>query len=192
MAFPTSVNAQITDVLNTSPDGGADTITEHILATSNAFTKTLEMENRVFQEQLNGITTMAVDIIQQLITLCKESVAIKIDNDGFGTQVQQMLTDLKQQASSTMQNINAAAGNTTAPALGATAPATEPADQNLDTVLISCVGQSYRNAVSAQQTTMIIAHSMAQAVSTMAITTLYSIGTAVVSVVVRDELKTPA
>lgn len=181
MAYPTSVNNQITDVLNGSVDGNLETLPEQVLKASHAFTQTLEMENRVLQDQCNGVVKMAVDVMEQTIRLCNEAVAIKIDNDA----IQQSLANLKQQALSAIQNINAPAGNTTVPALAATSPA-EP--QDLDSVLASSVGQSYQNAVTAQQQAIMTM----QAACTMGISTLYSVVTAAIGVAVSDALKPSA
>jgi len=169
----TIVNPQITDTVTDEAQDGQESLTRQIHKASYAFTRTLEMENIVFQNQLNGAIAMTVNAIQSMIAVCKEAITIETDSADF----QQSLASVKQQALSDIQNANP--GKQETPAVAA-APGSNPANEELASVLVQCVGESYKNAVSAQQKMYITQ----QAAATMIITSLLSIATATVSVAV--------
>ena len=174
---PTVVNAQITDSLSAPTQNDMEAISLQVLKASQAFTKTQEMENNVFQNQLDGTIRMTVNAIQSLIGLCKEAITIETDNTDF----QQSLADLKQQAVSNIQNTDGQA-NKTVTATAEQAPAVNPGGQDLGSLLVHYVGQSYMNAVNAQQQMYITQ----QAATTMIITTLLSITTSTIAIAVKN------
>jgi len=154
------------------------TLPEKVIEASEAFTKTLEMENAIVRNQLDGIIKTTIDALHQLIALCKEAVAI---GDGaIDTTAQQTLTGTIQQALADVQT-TAPALKTVTPVLPETAPGATPTGQNLDQALVHAVGLSYENAVNTQQQVNITQ----QAAATMLISTLISVVTAAVSVAVK-------
>jgi hypothetical protein len=149
-----------------------NTLPEQIIETSQAFTKTLEMENTVFQAQLNGAIEMTINSFRELIALCKEAIAV---GNGDTARGKQNLADTVQKALSDVQNAASQANKSQA------ATVTVP-DAGLDTAVLHAVAQSYQNAVNAQQQTYILQ----QAASTQIITTILSVATATLSIAVKD------
>lgn len=149
-----------------------NTLPEQIIETGRAFTQTLEMENMVFQGQLNGAIEMTVNSFQELIALCKEAIAI---GNGDTARGRQHLADTAQQA---LSDVQSAAGQADSyPA--ATTPVTEA---KLDTAVLHAVAQSYENAVAAQQQMYILQ----QAAAAQIITTILSVATATLAVAVEE------
>jgi len=153
----------MTDMTNPLP--------EQIIETSRAFTQTLEMENMVFQGQLNSAIEMTVHAFGELIELCKKAIAVGTAD----TEGRQNLADTAQQALSDVQN--AAKQSNKSPL--ATTPV---AAAGLDTSVLHAVSQSYENAVSAQQQTYILQ----QAAATQIIATILSVATATLGVAVKE------
>ncbi len=156
------------------------TLPEQILETSHAFTHTLEMENKAFQGQLNGIVNMTIDALQKLIALCREASSLNDTN----IQVEENLADLKQRTFADLQQAVAQAGKTPAPALQDAAMAADPSQHDLNAAAVQSVSLSYKNAVTAQQQ----AYVTQQAATTMVITTLLSTVTATVANAVKQEV----
>jgi len=152
------------------------TLPEQIVETSHAFTQSLEMENAVFQGQLNGIVKMTIDALQKLIVLCRDANSLGEDHLA-GSH----LGDLKQQALDHLQQAVAQTGKTAAPSLSDAATA-DTGRQDLDSAAVQAVSLSYKNAVNAQQQVYITQ----QAATTMLITTLISTVTATVGNAVRE------
>lgn len=163
------------------------TLPEQILETSQAFTQTLEMENKTFQGQLNGIVGMTVDALQKLILLCKDAVAIP--GRQYDLQISQTISNLKQ-AFADIQHATANANKIAAPALPEVPPAGNFKEPDLNATVINSVGMTYQNAVAAQQQ----AYITQQAATTMIISTLLSVTTAAVSIAVQkaEQEKTSA
>lgn len=155
------------------------TLPEQILQTSEAFTKTLELENRVFQAQLNGIVKMTADALQQMISLSKD--AVSIEGGQYDPQLSQVIDKLKQ-ASSDMQNAVVNTTKTAAPLLPETTPAANAKEQDLNDAVIAGVARSYQNAVTAQQQVYITQ----QAATNMIISTMISVITAATGVALKD------
>jgi hypothetical protein len=177
----TSVNSQITDVLNDHAQSDVETITEQILKASRALTQTLEMEHIVLQNQANGMIKMVVDAIQSLILICKDAIMIDTDN----ADIQQSLANLKQQVLSNAQKTDGQANTAeTSKTAAEQAPALNPAGRDLGSVLINAVGISYENAVSTQQKMSMIV----MAATTQTISTLLSIATATIAVATNKAL----
>jgi hypothetical protein len=153
----------------------ADTINplpEQIIETSRAFTQTLEMENIVFQGQLNSAIELTIHAFRELITLCKEAIAIGSSDTARG---QQNLADTAQQALAEVKN---AAGQ----ASSSPAASTPITDAVLDSAVLHAVAQSYENAVTAQQQMYILQ----QAAGTQIIATILSVATATLGVAVKE------
>jgi hypothetical protein len=149
----------------------ANTLQEQIIETSRAFTKTLEMENLVFQGQLNSAIEMTVHSFRELIALCKEAIAVGNANTANG---QQNLAETAQHALSDVQKAASHVINTPA-----AAPITEG---GLDTAVLHAVAQSYQNAVTAQQQ----AYILQQAAATQIIATILSVATATLGIAVKE------
>ena len=143
---------------------------DQIIETSRAFTQTLEMENTVFQGQLNDAIEMTVHAFRELITLCKEAIAVGNADAAKGGK---NLADTAQQALAEVKNAASQAGK--APA------AVTPSAAGLDTAVIHAVALSYENAVAAQQQMRIIQ----QAAATQIIATILSVATATLGVAVK-------
>jgi hypothetical protein len=151
------------------------TLPEQVTEASKAFTQTLDMENKVFQSQLDGAIAMTLSSFKELIALCKEAVAI---GKAAPAKAQQDLADTAQQALSAVQNATSQAG--TAPDSAALPKPT--AEAGLDPSLINAVGLSYENAVNAQQQVYITL----QAATTEIISTILSVGVATLAGAVKD------
>jgi hypothetical protein len=152
----------MTDTTNTLP--------EQIIETSRAFTQTLEMEDLVFKGRLNGAIEMTVHAFGELITLCKEAIAV---GNGDAASKQQNLADTAQQALSDVQNASPANKSPVA-----TAPI---AEKGFDAAVLNAVVQSYENAVTAQQQMYVLQ----QAAATQIIATILSVATATLGVAVK-------
>jgi len=150
----------------------SNTLPEQIIETSRAFTHTLEMENMVFQGQLNGAIEMTIHSFRELIALCKEAIAI---GNGDIASGQQNLAATAQQALSDVQNAASQVNNP--PAV-----ATPVAETGLDAAVIKAVAQSYENALTAQQQTYITQ----QAAATQTIATILSVATTTLGVAVKE------
>ncbi|MCO5946149.1 RebB family R body protein [Mucilaginibacter flavidus] len=155
------------------------TLPEKVIEASEAFTKTLEMENAVVRNQLDGVIKSTIDALQQLITLCKEAVAV--GNDAIDVAAQQTFTGTIQQALADVKQTTAQAPKTVTPVLPETVPGKTPTEPDLDSALVHAVGLSYENAVNTQQQVNITQ----QAAATMLISTLISVVTAALSVAVK-------
>ncbi len=151
------------------PDS-TNTLPEQIIETSRAFTQTLEMENAVFRGQLNGAIEMTVQAFSELIELCKAAIAVANVDTATGKQ---KLAATAQQALSDVQN---AAGQPNSSPAEIT-----PAEAILDSSVLQAVGQSYQNAVTAQQQMYILQ----QAAATQIISTILSVATATLGVAVK-------
>lgn len=161
MAYPTAVNSQITDSL---VNGSEDTpsLPRQVVKMSQAFVQTLEMENTVFQQQVNGIVNMVLDAVQKLNTI-KGDATTRVTAATEG--LQNMANGLKAQVTDGVsQAAKAATG----------LPATNTNEQTLESILVQTVGESYKNAIAAQQHMYITI----QAAATMTISTILSNGTA--------------
>lgn len=159
-----------------------NTLPEEIIKTSRAFTETLEMEDKVFQAQLNGAISMTVNAVKELVVICKEAVAI--GNAGKVPQAQQKVADATQQALAYLQNTN---GELTSGAASAvTTPATAITNAVLDQEVLHAVAMTYQNAVAAQQQSYILQ----QAATTQIISAILSLATAALGVAVK-EAETP-
>ena len=143
---------------------------QQITETSRAFTQTLEMENTVFQGQLNGAIEMTVNAFRELITLCKEAIAVGNADVAKGGK---NLSDTAQKALAEVKN--AASQADKAP------PAVTPSAAGLDTAVINAVALSYENAVADQQQMRITQ----QAAVTQIIATILSVATATLGVAVK-------
>lgn len=152
------------------PDS-TNTLPEQIIETSRAFTQTLEMENAVFRGQINGAIEMTVHAFSELIALCKAAIAVANVDTAMGKQ---KLAETAQQALSTVQN---AAGQPDSPPAEIT-----PAEAMLDAAVLQAVGQSYQNAVTAQQQMYITQ----QAAATEIIATILSVATATLGIAVKE------
>lgn len=161
------------------PDS-TNTLPEEIIKASRAFTETLEMENAVFQAQLNGAIAMTVHAVRELVVICKEAVAI--GNADKILQGQQKVANAAQQALSGVQNANKQADNGAAPAAANALPATPITNAVLDQELLHAVAMTYNNAVVAQQQSNIIQ----QAATTQIISTILSLATATLGVAVKE------
>jgi hypothetical protein len=148
------------------------TLPEQIIETSQAFTQTLEMENMVFQGQLNSAIGMTVHAFQELIALCKEAIAVGNAGTAKG---QQNLADTAQQALSDVQNAASQAKKSQAGAIS-------PAEAQLDVSVLNAVALSYQNAVTAQQQ----AYILQQAAATQIIATILSVATATLGIAVKE------
>jgi hypothetical protein len=147
-----------------------NTLPEQIIETSRAFTQTLEMENGVFQGQLNSAIEMTVHAFGELITLCKAAMAVgNMDT-----------TSEKQKLANTAQQALADVKNAASQAKGAPAPLS-PVDAILDNAVLQALSLSYQNAVTAQQQ----AYIMQQAAATQIIATILSVATATLGVAVK-------
>ena len=155
------------------------TLPGKVIEASEAFTKTLEMENAVVRNQLDGVIKSTIDALHQLIALCKEAAAI--GNDAIDATAQQTLTGTIQQALADAQQTTAQSAKTATPVLSETAPGKTPTGHDLDQALVHAVGLSYENAVNTQQQVNITQ----QAATTMLISTLISVVTAALSVAVK-------
>jgi len=147
-----------------------NTLPGQIIETSRAFTQTLEMENTVFQGQLNGAIEMTVNAFRELITLCKEAIAVG-NADIAGRK--QKLADKAQQALADVKN---AAGQA-----NSSSETLTPVEAMLDNAVLQALSLSYQNAVSAQQQTYIVQ----QAAATQIIATILSVATATLGVAVK-------
>ncbi|WP_448697837.1 RebB family R body protein [Mucilaginibacter sp. AW1-3] len=161
----------------------ANLFPEEISATGEAFTQTLAMENAVFQGQLDGAIEMTVTAFRELILLCKEAIAVGNPDTDKG---QQKLEDTAQKAVAAVQNATSKAANSPTPASpDATDPgknSPDPAEVALEAAVLSALGRSYENAVTAQQQTYITQ----QAAATQIITTILSVATATLGVAVKE------
>lgn len=164
MAFPTAVNSQITDSVQMGADNAQSSLPGKIVQMSRAFTQTLEMENTVFQNQLNGIVNMVLNAMQRVAELNGDSPAAEATK----TELNNLVENLKNQVTDGIaMNGN---GKAAAPAL----PTTNPNEQTLESVVVMGVGESYKNAIAAQQQMYVTM----QAAVSMTITTILSIDTA--------------
>jgi hypothetical protein len=145
---------------------------EQIIETSRAFTQTLEMENIVFQGQLNGAIGMTVNAFRELIELCKEAIAV---GNAAAPDGQQNLADTAQQALSDVQNAASQAKKSQADAIS-------PAEAQLDVSVLNALALSYHNAVTAQQQ----AYVLQQAAATQIIATILSVATATLGIAVKE------
>ena len=150
-----------------------NTFPEEIVATSKAFTETLEMENKVFTVQLNSSVDMTLRALAELIVLCKEAVAI--GNIGNAAHAQQKVADAAQQALADVQSANTK---------GSSIPLAVVPTPNaqLDEAVLHAVSLSYENAVNSQQQ----ANILQQAATTQVITTIISVATATLALAVKD------
>lgn len=155
---------------------------EQIAEIAQAFTRALEMENTVFQNQLNGIVDMVADAMERLIALSKDAVSIE-DGDG-GRGLQQTLDSVKQKAISQLQDAAASTGKTEVPKAAAAAMNSDPG-QDLATAAVHALSISFENAVTAQQQVSILQ----QAATSMTISTILSVTTAVTGVATSNVLK---
>lgn len=136
------------------------------------------MENDVFQNQLNNAVNMTVNSFRELITLCKEAIAIGNFDPAKG---QQQLADTTQRALTAVQNAASPAGSSPVPAspAGTSADNTSPAPvvataaSELDNIVITALNLSCQNAVSAQRQ----AYITQQAATTEVIATILSLAT---------------
>jgi hypothetical protein len=149
-----------------------NTLPEQIIETSRAFTQALEMENMVFQGQLNSAIEMTVHSFRELIALCKEAIPVGNADTARG---QQNLADNTRQALSDVQKAASQAKRSPA----ATTPIT---GAGLDISVLQAVAQSYENAVTAQQQMYITQ----QAAATQIIATILSVATATLGVAVKE------
>jgi len=149
-----------------------NTLPEQIIETSRAFTQTLEMENIVFQGQLNGAIVMTLNALQELIALCKEAIAVGKADTAKG---QQNLAETAKKALSDVQNATSQAKKSPAEAIPV-------AEAKLDAAVLNAVAQSYQNAVTAQQQ----AYILQQAAATEIISTIISVATATLSIAVKE------
>jgi len=161
------------------PDS-TNTLPEEIIKASRAFTETLQMENAVFQAQLNGAIAMTIHAVTELIGICKEAVAI--GNADKVPQGQQKVSDAAQQALSEVQNANKQAGNSATPGAASSLPSTPITNAVLDQEVLQAVAMSYNNAVAAQQQSNILQ----QAATTQIISTILSLATATLGVAVKN------
>lgn len=150
------------------------TLPEQIIETSRAFAQTLQLENIVFQEQLNGSVEMTLNAARELFALCS---AVKSAGTTETAVSQKKLADTAQKAISDVQNATTAANKVSA-------PATPEAEAALDAAVLHAVGNSYQNAVNAQQQ----AYILQQAAATQLISTILSIATATLGMEVKEEL----
>ncbi|MDO3641448.1 RebB family R body protein [Mucilaginibacter sp. L3T2-6] len=157
-----------------------NTLPEQIIETSRAFTETLEMENRVFQAQLNGAVAMTVEALKELIGLCKEAVAI--GHTAKIAQGQQNLAKTARQALSDVQNVKTQSASVASASAADALPATTITDAVLDEAVLHAVALSYQNAVTAQQQ----AYITQQAATTQVIATILSVATATLGVAVKE------
>jgi len=155
------------------------TLPGKVIEASEAFTKTLEMENAVVRNQLDGVIKSTIDALHQLIALCKEAVAV--GNDAIDATAQQTLTGTIQQALADVQQTTAQVPKAVTAVLPETAPGESPTGQDLDQALVHAVGLSYENAVNTQQQVNITQ----QAAATMLISTLISVVTAALGIAVK-------
>lgn len=163
MAFPTAVNEQVTDAVQNSAENTQASLPEKIIQMSSAFAQTLEMENTVFQNQINGIVNMVLNAMQRLAELDGDTA----ESEAAKTDLRNLVGQLKETAKSEEQT----ASNGKAAALALTP--TNPNEQTLETALVQSISDSYRNAVNAQNQMYITM----QAAATMTITTILSIDT---------------
>jgi len=145
---------------------------EQIIETSRAFTQTLEMENIVFQGQINSAIELTVHAFRELIALCKQAIAVGSNDTAKG---QQNLADTAQQALADVKNAASQANS-------APATSTPITDAVLDTAVLHAVAQSYENAVAAQQQ----AYILQQDAATQIIATILSVATATLGVAVKE------
>ena len=149
---------------------------EQIIEASRAFTETLRMENAVHQAQINEAIATTVHAFGELITLCKDSIAV--GNPNSIAQGHQNLSDTAQQALAEIQK--ASAQTVKAPPVNDLPTISEGI--GLDSAVVLAVALSYQNAVNAQQQTNV----MLQAATTQIITTILSVATATLSIAVRE------
>ena len=147
-----------------------NSVPEQIIDASRAFTQTLEMENTVFQGQIDDAIEMTVNAFRELISLCKEAMAVVNTDTAKGRQ---NLADTAQQALTDVKNAASQADKTP--------PAVTPSAAALDTAVINAVALSYENAVAAQQQMRVTQ----QAAATQIIATILSVATATLGVAVR-------
>jgi hypothetical protein len=152
------------------------TLSEQVTEASKAFAQTLDLENKVFQGQLDGAIAMTLTSFKELIALCKEAVAI---GKAVPAKAQQNLADTAQQAVSAVQS---AVNQATASPEAAVAAAKPTTGDDLDSSLVNAVGLSYENAVHAQQQVYITL----QAATTEIISTILSVGVATLASAVKD------
>ena len=150
---------------------------EQIIEASRAFTETLRMENAVHQAQLNEAIVMTVHAFGELITLCKDSIAV--GNPDSIAQGHQNLSDTAQQALSEIQKTSAQTVKTPPPV---NELPTISEGIGLDSAVVLAVALSYHNAVNAQQQ----ANVTLQAATTQIIATILSVATATLSIAVRE------
>jgi len=155
------------------------TLPEKVIKASEAFTKTLEMENAVVRNQLDGIIKSTIDALHQLIVLCKEAVAV--GNGAIDATSQQTLTGTVQQALSDIQQTTAQTPKTVTAVSPDAIQGQPQIGHDLDQALVHAVGLSYENAVNTQQQVNITQ----QAATTMLISNLISVVTAALSVAVK-------
>ncbi len=166
MAFPTVVNGQVTDAVQNGAENNNTPLTEKILQTSYAFTQTLEMENAVFQKQMNGIVQMALDVVQKIIMLRK--IAEENGSAPDSTEPLKTLEELKQQL--TEAGKAATAGGQASQEPGTPVTTAGKNETALEATVLQAIGESYKNAVYAQQQ----AYVTMQAATTLVITTILS------------------
>lgn len=150
------------------------TLPEQIVETSRAFTQTLQLENIVFQEMLNGSVAMTLNAVRELFALCLAAKSAGITETAVS---QKKLTDTTQKAISDVQNATAAVNKVSA-------PATPEAEAALDAAVLHAVGNSYQNAVNAQQQ----AYILQQAAATQVISTILNTATATLGMEVKEVL----
>lgn len=158
MAFSTAVNNQIID----AAENGQSLLPARILQLSHAFTQTLEMENAVYQNQINGIINMVLYALQKVGEITGDTTAAETAK----TKLQEMADSLKAKIAGSVTT----AGSEAAAAL----PPGNVNEQTLEAAVTQSLSLSFQNAVNAQQQMYVTM----QAATTMAISTLFNIDTA--------------
>lgn len=140
---------------------------EEIIAYSKAFTESLSMENAVIEKQLRSIVELALFSIGQLASLVNSENSKQID-------VQKAIENLQEQSTQSIAATRSAAAAVGANSLNrhADSPAADIASCTLE-----AINNSYNNTVTAQQNVFITS----QAAATMAVSTIYSIGSAAIA-----------
>jgi hypothetical protein len=145
------------------------TLPEKVIQASYAFTQTLEMENLVFQKQINGIVQMTLDVMFRLLIMDKLSEETGTAHEEIDPL--KMLASLKAQLA---EYGNAFSDKPVSlPSLTAITPPGNKSEELLEAQLVDTVLLSYKNAAVAQQqmyTTM-------QAAATMTINTILNVDT---------------
>jgi hypothetical protein len=170
MAENTAVNSQITDAINKATENTQASFPEKVLQLSHAFTQTLQMENAVFLNQMKGAIQLVQDAMQAMAALDTD-VATKSK-----TALNSLVADMEAQLPANGQ----AAAKMATPAR----VAPNQNEQTLETILVQSVGESYKNAVTAQQQMYVTL----QAATTMTISAIISIDTATIAAKAKQEL----